>query len=444
MTTDRSRLREAHAHLAAYGLEMSQLNLIACSSRGEALSQIARAADAARRSGRVDGRAGGWLVCGGLRPDGWQDNRWPTAIELEEACRGVPCVVGSFDHHALACNRTALDVAGIDRDTPEPADGRVAREGSGVPTGLFLEKASELVRRAVPAPTTAERVEHVRAALKSLHAMGFVEVHDMLAQPWLGPILAELSDQGELPCKVMLYAPVDEIIEFDRGADDWQREDVWLAGGKLFADGTLNSRTAWVLEPYADPLPGMPNGQVIHDRASIASAMATCRELGLGLAVHAIGDGAVRAVLDAWEGIVDGGGRDHIPEADTLDFEIPPLRIEHAELVDAADVPRFADLGVVCSVQPCHLLYDIEVLRRSLPHRLHRVLPLRELIQAGCTPGDLLWFGSDVPIVRPNPEDSIRAAVERRREGMEEAEAIGIGQRLTEREAWKAFSAPRD
>ena len=119
-------------------------------------------------------------------------------------------------------------------------------------------------------------------------------------------------------------------------------------------------------------------------------------------------------------------------------------RIEHCELIDAADVPRFAGLGVVCSVQPCHLLADIPVLTRQMGHRLDRVLPLRELIDSGCTPtgmdgAGLLWFGSDVPIVRADPGDSIRAAVDRRGEGMGQGEAIAWGQRITEAEAWAAF-----
>jgi predicted amidohydrolase YtcJ len=117
------------------------------------------------------------------------------------------------------------------------------------------------------------------------------------------------------------------------------------------------------------------------------------------------------------------------------------LRIEHSELVDAADVPRFAALGVIASVQPCHLLTDIDVLRRQLPHRLDRVLPLRELIDAGCEPGRGLIFGSDAPIVRPHPEDSIQAAVHRRRAGMRPDEAVAFGQAISEAEAWACFGA---
>jgi predicted amidohydrolase YtcJ len=161
---------------------------------------------------------------------------------------------------------------------------------------------------------------------------------------------------------------------------------------------------------------------------SLRAAMSRVRALGLGLAVHAIGDAAVRAVLDAYE--AEGGAWETAPG-------VPPLRIEHAEIIDAADVPRFAELGVVCSVQPCHLLYDIEALQRGLPHRLDRVLPLRELIDSGLEPGEGLWFGSDVPIVRPHPGDSILAAVRRGRE--DGAVRIAPSQAISEAEAWRCF-----
>jgi len=163
--------------------------------------------------------------------------------------------------------------------------------------------------------------------------------------------------------------------------------------------------------------------------AQLGEAMALTERMGIGLAVHAIGDGAVRAVLNAYEGRDRRGAPSSFPR----------LRIEHAELIDEAEVPRFAKLGVVCSVQPCHLLYDIEALTRGQPGRLDRVLPLRELISAGCKPGELLWFGSDVPIVRPHPGDSIQAAVHRSREGMETTNAIAPNQAISEAEAWAAF-----
>ncbi|MEO0629983.1 MAG: amidohydrolase family protein, partial [Planctomycetota bacterium] len=143
------------------------------------------------------------------------------------------------------------------------------------------------------------------------------------------------------------------------------------------------------------------------------------------LACHAIGDAAVRAVLDAVERVR------------------PPrwtVRIEHAEMIAPSDWPRFAELGVIASVQPCHLLTDIEALSRAVPEMATRVLPLRELIDYGLEPGRTLLFGSDAPIVRPDPEDSIRAAVHRSRP---DSVVIAPEQAISEAEAWACFDADR-
>ena len=180
-----------------------------------------------------------------------------------------------------------------------------------------------------------------------------------------------------------------------------------------------------MLEPYERAHPEHPYGMSIMDVAALIETIGQCDELGLPVAAHAIGDGAVRAVLDAIEAVS--------PVA-------RGARIEHAEIVDEADVPRFAALGVTCSPQPCHLLVDVEALTRYLPHRLNRVLPLRELIDAGCVPGQDLIFGSDVPIVRANPEDSVLAATKRARDGMRASEAIAPGQSITEAEARACFA----
>jgi hypothetical protein len=231
--------------------------------------------------------------------------------------------------------------------------------------------------------------------------------------------------------RVWLYPPLEAIDRLAPGAGRWERDTVRLAGAKLFADGTLNARTAWMLHPYADPLPGLPHGQAMVTPAQLDEAIATVRAHTLGLAVHAIGDAAVRAVLDAHQRAPSRGRFPH--------------RIEHAELIDERDVDRFARLGIVCSVQPCHLLYDIEALRRGQPDRLDRVLPLKDLIAAGCRPGELLWFGSDSPIVRPDPQDSIDAAIHRTRVRAgpwgEFSEPIGIPQGINQAQAWQGFAA---
>jgi predicted amidohydrolase YtcJ len=417
-----ANLREAHAHIALHGRAMAMLDLGVCASVEECLERVGR--EAARTP------PGSWVLARSMRVQGWRQPRPPTAAELHAAARGRPCCLWSFDLHALVASPAALAAAGVERSTPDPAHGVIVRDArSGEPTGLMLERAAHLVWAAVPEPAPAERFAHVCAALADLEHLGFVEVHELHAPPWLGETLAHLADEGDLRARIEVFEPLDDIESARGRARAWSRPGLRLAGAKVFADGTLNSRTAWMLHPYRDPVPGLERGQRMKSADEIARAVRRVDALGLGLAVHAIGDAAVREVLDGFERAlpaVRGAG---------------PWRIEHAEVVDERDVPRFARLGVTCSVQPCHLLADIEALRRHLPHRLDRVLPLRDLIDAGCEPGRGVLFGSDVPIVRADPADGILAATARRRAGMPAPDAIAPAQAISEPEACRAYRA---
>lgn len=396
---------------------MANLALGDCRSVGEALDRIAEAA-----AGMRDARSDGWLIVAGVRTHAWTDPRWPTMRELDRACPDRPCFVRSFDYHSCAVNTAAFAAAGFSPASADPPGGVVVRGSDGRPTGVLLEAAYQRAREAVPEPSRDEWKSFVRSGLADLAGHGFVEVHDLLAQDWLGGVLAELCDEGGLPARVRLYVPWERVEAERAASDSYARPGrVEFAGGKAFADGTLNSRTAWMLAPYRDPLPGYEHGTGLMDAGALHHAMRRCAAVGAGLAVHAIGDAAVRATLDAAQAAIRRG-------------DACPVRIEHAEVIDRLDVPRFAELGVVASVQPCHLLYDGEALRRHLPHRLDRVLPLRELIGAGLAPGAGLVFGSDAPIVRPDPDDSVLAAVQRGRH-----DPIAPEQALHEREAWGAF-----
>ncbi len=429
MQTPTTGLREAHAHIPAHGRALSMLNLASCSSSAECVEKLRGEADrldAAHASGTE------WVLAFGARVESWADRCWPTRAEMDAATVGRACAVMSFDHHAVVANTAALMRSGFTPASPDPMGGVIVRDPrSREPTGLMLESAAYAVWNAAPEPSLGARRGQVGAALADLAGLGFVEVHDLLSPEWLGPMLAEMDDRGELGVRVKLFAPVAQLERACGDARSWRRDRVELGGGKLFADGTLNSRTAWTLEPYLDPLPGMPCGKVMATREEIASALRTAEGCGLPLATHAIGDGAVRAVLDAVEEV----GR----EREGKGSPRPRHRIEHAELIHPGDVPRFARLGVVASVQPCHLLTDIEALTRSLPDRLGRVLPLRSLIDDGCVPGDLLMFGSDTPIVRANPADSVLAATKRGRSSVSGGVGIAPEQSITEKECWAAF-----
>ncbi len=411
--------REAHAHIAQHGRAMSMVDLGECASSDEMLVRLAE------RAGAMDaGDQPGWVLAHAARPEAWDEPDWPALDELDQATGDRPCLAWCFDYHALMVNSAALGAIGLGVGAPNPEGGIIQRGADGRPTGLLLENAAGIAWARVPEPSAEQRREHVRAALDDLARLGFTQVHDLKSQSWLGPVLAALDDAGELACEVRLHPLVEDLAHVHAGRGAWERDAIRLAGGKIFTDGTLNSRTAWMLAPYSDPIPDHPMGTPMMTPGRIEDAIRACDALGLPLAAHAIGDGAVRAVLDAIERVRPGA---------------PLQRIEHAELIDEADVPRFAQLGVVCSVQPCHLLADIEALTRLLPHRLERVLPLRELIDSGCQPGGLLWFGSDTPIVRPDAEDSIQVATQRRRAGMDASSAIAPEQAITPEQAWACF-----
>ncbi len=445
-------LREAHAHIAMHGRELTQLNLANCASLQECLERVREESD---RLDREDTSRQRWLLANGARIESWPERRWPTLAELDRAMGASTAAAAprcasimSFDHHALVANAPAMQAAGVRADSPSPPGGFIERDRTGQPTGVLLEAAAWLVRRSVPELSPNERLGVLRAALADLARHRFVEVHDLLSPAWLGPALAELDRAGELTMDLWLYPAIEELERVHASRAAWERPrqsdrpgSLTLAGGKVFIDGTLNSRTAWMLEPYADGLVALPKGQPMMTLMKLREALALTQRLNLGLAAHAIGDAAVKAVLNTGSAFTRGTRASTGASAGP----VPWLRIEHAELIDPADVPRFAELSVVCSVQPCHLLYDIEALERGCPNRLDRVLPLRSLIRAGCRPGELLWFGSDTPIVRPDPMDSIVAATQRSRiegsPGGPPSRVIAPEQAITEDEAWRAFAA---
>jgi predicted amidohydrolase YtcJ len=407
-------LREAHAHVFQHGRSLGMVNLADCKSADDALEALAQRA-----------RGSSMVLAHGARPQAWETPRWPDIEQLDRISASDPVVAWCFDYHALVANRAALSAAGIDESTADPQGGIIERDESGRLTGVVYEQAALRVWESLPEPEAEERLSTATSGVADLvDRHGFVEIHDLKAQPWLGGVLARVAADLGGRVRFQIWPLLKDLPEVLASRSQWESELVSLGGAKIFVDGTLNSRTAWMLEPFADGHDAHPCGTPMMTPGQIEDAVRQCEAAGVPLAAHAIGDAAVRAVLDAIERVGPG---------------TPGYRIEHCELIDKADVPRFAQLGVIASVQPCHLLYDIEAIHRGLPHRLDRVLPLRELIDSGLEPGRGLIFGSDVPIVKADPADSILAATARRGRSHRPEQAVGLDQRLTEAESWACF-----
>ena len=411
--------RDAHLHLPEHGEALSMVGLEDCAGVDECLTRISGAAAGAP--------AGAWLQARGARVQAWRERRFPTACELHDASGGRLVVVRSFDHHAIAVSDTVLSLSGINAATPDPAGGVIVRSGGpgSAPSGTLLESACGLVWRVMPEPTRAERTGFIRAALADLAQRGFVEVHDMFTQRWQVEILRELERTGDLSMRVRLYATREHFDGVQRCVEEAPMENVTLDGLKMFADGTLNSRTASMLWPFVEGMPEHPCGTPLLSFEQIVDGLRLARGAGVHAAIHAIGDRAVRTVLDAIES-----------ESDAL----PPHRIEHAQFIHPADVPRFASLGVIASMQPCHLLADVEAIQRFAPHAAERAFPLRSLVEAyraaGMDPAAWVWLGSDTPVVPPDPLDNIQAAVHRRRRDADDRGEIGAVQAVGESLAW--------
>lgn len=431
-------LRDAHLHLLPLGQTLTHLNLTHTTTITQTLEAVA--AEATRRATNPHPSDHPWIIASGYRVHAIQEQRFPTRAELDEAAPNTPVLINSFDLHAASVSSALLAAANINNHTPDPPGGYIARDpATNEPTGYLRETARFLIRNAEPPPTAAQHKAHLNAALDMLTAQSIVEAHDMFATADLARLLLDLDQQRQIHHTIWLYAvpedlPALQALMRDRTRDGRTSESgrVVLAGLKLFLDGTLNARTASMLAPFADPIAEHPRGTPLFTNNQLIQHFQSARDANLAIAVHAIGDAAVRQALDCWQAVLASNRRN--PER-CASLSLPPFRIEHAQFIAPDDIPRFASLSVVASVQPCHLLPDMEALHRLTPHALDRAFPLRDLIAAAearsIDPASLIWLGSDAPVVPPHPSDNIQAATHRRRADADPSQTINPDQRIT-------------
>lgn len=392
-------LTDAHVHLVAHALRRREVDLSGATDYEQALAQVAQAAAVLP--------AGEWLRGGGWDQVRW-GGRWPNASDLDAITPDRPAVLFRKDGHCAWLNTRALAVAEVDDATADPVGGSIRRDTRGEATGLLFENAIELIRRHFPAITEEDRLAAVRDAIREAHSYGMVGMH---IPPSLDPgdgalalrMVQTLRERGQLTLRSLVHldlGTLDQVIALGLRSglgDHWVR----IGGVKIFADGTLGSETAELLGPYEGTRnTGLPT--ITTD--DLHTAVRTANANGIAVIVHAIGDGANRRVLDAIEA---SGVRGQGPQGKLL----IPNRIEHCQLLDLADIPRFAELGVVASMQPTHCTSDIELADRLWGERCATAYAWKTLQDAGAT----LAFGSDAPVESLNPWLGIHAAVTRQR-----------------------------
>lgn len=411
---------DAHLHLAEAALGATRLDLSRIPTRPEALRAIAATHGARLHRGDADG----WITGAGWSVDRW--GSWPTIDDLESSAPGRPVALWSHDHHSRWVSRVALERAGVGSGTPDPPGGVIGRTEGGTLTGILHERAATLVDGAIPRPSAAETDAAVVDYGQMLLGLGITGAHDpgglaVSGELRDGPMLfRRLALAGRLPLRV--HGSI-RSVELERAAELGLRSGVgvtarelgaldqaarrigeryrmgWL---KLFADGSMGSRTAALLAPYeADPGMERPAGgaagMVVASAEELAADTARAARIGIATQIHAIGDGAVRSVLGVLERAARPAG-------------VPLMsRIEHVQLMALEDAPRFARSAIATSVQPVHLRSDARAARRLWGARTVGAFALRTLLDTGA----VVAFGTDAPVEPPDPWPGLAIAVTR-------------------------------
>lgn len=408
---------DAHGHVMNIGFQALTLDLSATRSLEEAQAAIA---DYARRFPNRP-----WIIGRGWNQEKWGLGRFPTAAEIDSIVADRPVFLGRVDGHAGWANSKAMEIADITAKTPDPAGGRIERE-NGKPIGIFVDAAENLVARFVPEPRPADRDQALAAAQEILLAQGITAMADMgtSMQDWQS--FRRAGDNGVLKLRIMSYAAgVDAMIAIGGpGPSPWLYDDrLRLNGVKLYLDGALGSRGAWLKQPYADA-PGETGLQFLND-TQLLNLMSRASMDGFQLAVHAIGDRANQQVLDAMAELKDTFGTDR------------RWRVEHAQILDMADLMRFSSLGAVASMQPVHQTSDREMAERRLgSDRLQGAYAWRTLRENGVR----LAFGSDAPVESANPFVGLAVAMTREDENGQPFGGWQPQERLDREAALAAFT----
>ena len=390
---------DAHAHLLGLGTMLRRVNLAGSTSYDEVIARV--------RDWAKDIKPGQWI-----QGRGWDQNRWPVKEfpnqeALSRAFPNNPVVLTRIDGHALLANARAMELARVTAATPDPAGGRIIRDGSGAPAGVFVDNAQQLIARAIPPATRVETRSAILAAISEANRWGLTGVHDPGENAQTISIYEELARAGNYSLRnyVMISDPGDPnsaaVLRnpyIARGPQSALYDGhLWIRALKLYADGALGSRGAALLAPYSDEPSN--SGLLVSRPEHIEAWAETALQRGFQVNVHAIGDRGNRIVLDAFETALR-----KYPKADHR------FRVEHAQVISLQDIPRFAQLGVLPSMQATHQTSDMRWAEARVgPQRIRGAYAWRSLLNTGV----VIPNGTDFPVEEVNPLLTFHAAVTR-------------------------------
>lgn len=410
---------DAHGHVMDLGFRGIELDLFATGSLADAqaATQSYARANASRQ----------WIVGGGWNQERWGLNRFPTAAELDAAVGDKPVLLQRADGHAVWANTAAMKAAGITGRTAAPAGGRIEKLANGQPSGVFVDAAMSLFDKVVPKPTPRERNAAFLKAQETLLSKGITATADMgtTIDDWL--TYRRMGDDNLLRVRIMSYSAGLEpaLAIAGGGPTPWLYADKLRMGGiKLYTDGALGSRGAWLKSPYADA--PRESGLGFLSDTTLLNLMSRGTMDGFQFAVHAIGDRANAQVLDA------------IDEMATSYKGDRRWRIEHAQVIDPVDLPRLGKHGIIASMQPVHQTGDRTMAEARLgPARLAGAYAWATVLKNG----GRLAFGSDYPVENPNPFVGWAAAYTRQDPDGQPPGGWRPEEAVTKIQAWKGFTS---
>ena len=384
---------DAHAHLLGLGQALRTVDLVGTRSYDDVIARVVERARTAR--------PGEWIRGRGWDQNDWSDTRFPTHAALSRAVPNNPVYLTRVDGHAALVNAKALELAQVTAATADPSGGRFIRDSANNPTGVLVDNAQGVVGRVIPAASRAELQEQTLAAVTEATRWGLTGIHDAGVGAEGIAVYEELARAGRYNLRnyVMIRANDSVLDTFMRRGPQKGLYDgrIWIRAIKITADGALGSRGAALLEPYSDDAGN--NGLLTTPPERIRSVAARALRAGFQLNVHAIGDRANRIVLDQFEAALR-----EVPVADHR------FRIEHAQILHYQDIPRFAALDVIPSMQGSHQTSDMYWAPNRLGQgRLFGAYAWRSLLNTGV----VIPNGSDFPVEAVNPIISFHSFVSR-------------------------------
>ncbi len=410
-------LIDAHAHVLGLGLLKSNLDLTGAPSVDAAVGSIKDYA-----ASKPDAR---WILGRGWNQVLWPVQEFPRAAHIDTVVSDRPVWLRRIDGHAGWANSAALRLSGIDDDTPDPVGGKIVRDDNGHATGVLIDQAMSMVESQVPAIDKNEIRLAIQAATDALLAEGITGVHDAGVDLMNAEVYLSMADNQELDLRIyaMIGGAGSVLDAIAKPIEHDDRDRLEITAVKIYADGALGSRGAAMIEPYDDDAEN--RGLPFWTQAELDEQVAKANRMGFQVGVHAIGDLGNRMVLNAFEK-AQGGKPSALRN-----------RVEHAQIIALEDIPRFAKLGVIASMQATHATSDKNMAEDRIgPKRILGSYAWRRLLDSGA----VLANGSDFPVELSNPFHGLYASVTRQDRAGEPADGWYKDQALTRAEALHSFT----